>query len=82
MFMNILKKIETPYLFFLFAFFLGSSAFDRSFVGLKIFGFRLGELIVGVLLIQTLFLLILRKNIISSLNLTKFSITINFLRII
>ena len=82
MFMNILKKIEIPYLFFLFLFFLGSSTFDRSFVGLKIFGFRLGELIVGVLLIQTLIILFLRKSSFSSLNLTKFSITINFLRVI
>ena len=82
MFMNILKKIETTYFLFLFAFFLGSSAFDRSFVGIKIFGFRLGELIVGFLFIQTLILLLLRKNIIFSLNLNKFNITIKFLKII
>ena len=82
MIMNILKKLKTKFLVFLFVFFLGSSVFDRSFVGLKIFGFRVGELIVGVLLVQTLLLLLLKRNVITSLNLSIFYKNINFLRVI
>ena len=70
--MNILKKIKKPYALILFVVFFLSSAFDRSFVGLQVLGFRIGELIVGLLFLQSILVLTLNKKLIKKLNLEKF----------
>ena len=70
--MNILNKIEKPYTLFLFATFFTASLFDRSFIGLIFFGYRLGELIVGLLLLQAIVIFTLNKNLIKTFGFQEF----------
>lgn len=60
--MNILNKFKLTYLIFLYVTFFLSSLFDRSFMGIYIFGFRVGEIIVGVFFLQSLFVFLLNKK--------------------
>ena len=80
--MNILKKIEKPLLASFFVVFFLCSLFDRSFIGLYIMGFRLGELIVGFLFLFTILFALLNKNLIRKLNLESFTYTLRIYKII
>ena len=44
---NFFNWARTTYFYFSLVIFIGCATFDRSFVGLQILGFRLGEIIVG-----------------------------------
>ena len=70
--MNILNKIEKPYKFLLIFTFFAASLFDRSFIGLQLFGFRFGELIVGILFLQSLLIFTLNKGLIEQFDFQEF----------
>lgn len=80
--MNILNKIKLTYLIFLYVIFFFSSLFDRSFIGLYIFGFRVGEIIVGVIFLQSLFVILLNKKTTDKLFLEDFSSSLKAYKII
>jgi len=80
--MKNLKKLQLPYLILLFFIFFFSSIFDRSFIGLNIFGFRLGELVVALLFLQSLLIFILNKKIVTFLKIEIFSSPILLFKII
>ena len=80
--MNILNKIEKPYILFLFATFFTASLFDRSFIGLIFFGYRLGELIVGLLLLQAIVIFTLNKNLIKTFSFQEFIFSIRTYKLI
>jgi len=80
--MNILNKIKLTYLIFLYVIFFLSSLFDRSFMGVYIFGFRVGEIIVGVIFLQSLFVILLNKKTTDKLFLEDFSNSLKVYKII
>ena len=80
--MNIFNKFKLTYLIFLYVIFALSSLFDRSFMGIYIFGFRIGEIIVGLFLIQSLFVFLLNKKTTDALYLKEFSGSLKIYKII
>ena len=80
--MNILNKFKLTYLIFLYVIFALSSLFDRSFMVIYIFGFRIGEIIVGLFLIQSLFVFLLNKKTTDALFLKEFSGSLKTYKII
>ena len=80
--MNILNKFKLTYLIFLYVTFFLSSLFDRSFMGIYIFGFRVGEIIVGVFFLQSLFVFLLNKKTTDKLFLEDFSGSLRTYKII
>ena len=56
------EKLNSAIQLFFFTFFLATMLFNRSFIGIYIFGFRLGELLTGLgLLIAIIFFLLPKK---------------------
>ncbi len=77
-----IHTIKYSYFWFSLLLFIGSTTFDRSFVGLNLFGYRLGELIVGGFAIVSILLLFLNKKIIKDFGLDIFNFEIYILKII
>ena len=80
--MKNLKSFNQIYFIFLLTFFFFSSVFDRSFVGLQAYGFRLGELVSGLLFIQTIIIMFTSQKNIKNLNLDQFSQLFLFYKLI
>lgn len=80
--MKKLKKLSSLYLFLLFFIFYFSSIFDRSFVGLNIFGFRLGELVVLLMFLQSVLIIFFNKKIKAFLKIEIFSTPILLFKLI
>lgn len=78
---KLINSIKSSYFYFSLFIFVGCTTFDRSFVGLEIFGFRLGELVVGGYVVLSLTLLLLNKKILSEFNLDIFNFEINILKL-
>lgn len=69
---NFFEWIRKSYFYFAVLFFVGCVTFDRSFVGLKILEFRLGEIIVGGFVAISFLFLISNKNVLKHFNLDLF----------
>jgi hypothetical protein len=80
--MKNLKSFNQIYFIFLLTIFFFSSVFDRSFVGLQAYGFRLGELVSGLLFIQTIIIMFTSQKNIKNLNLDQFSQLFLFYKLI
>lgn len=80
--MKTLNKIKKPYAIILFIIFFLSSAFDRSFIGIQMLGFRVGELIVGLFFLQGILFLTFNRKLITKLNLEKFAYSLRIYKII
>ena len=69
---NFFNWARTTYFYFSLVIFIGCATFDRSFVGLQILGFRLGEIIVGGFVFVSFLFLISPKKVLNNLNLNIF----------
>ena len=58
----IVKRIEAIYKFLYFSFFVLIILFGRSFTGIYIFGFRIGELMIAASLLVSIYFLIVVKR--------------------
>ncbi len=70
------------YFWFSLFVFIGCLAFDRSFVGLVVGGFRFGELVVGISFILSIVFIFTNRNLLNKLNLNDFVYNLNIFKII
>ena len=80
--LNLFNWMKTSYFYFSFVIFIGCAVFDRSFVGLKILDFRLGEIIVGGFVVLSFLFLISPKKVLFNFNLEIFKNEIYIFKVI